>query len=648
MAARYWVGSSANWDATAGTKWATTSGGAGGAAVPTSSDDVFFDAASGAVTVTVTTGVSCLSLTFTGYTGTFAMGTQQVAVFGSVILVNTATITGTGSVGLLMNTTSSTLTTNGLAVGFVMSFATSITITLADNLTLTGGRLRVGVTTINGNSIIVSTNGVFVVAVTGTCLGTTTISITGNGASVGADTVGISTGISNAITINSAGTITLRADQLGAFGIGTGGLTYLAGTVVFTATFIRLVVGGIVAFSLGSLVLPALTAAVGSVIINPVQDINITNALNLTTGSQISAGNVYAGGLTMSGIMTASAGVLTFNGTGTWSGSSAFKNNIIINTSGTLTISGTTGFDTGTFLYTAGTVTTTGNTMNIALTSTINASGMNFNNVTFSNPTITLSSDLNLNGTLTFNNTTVTVNGFNINTKSLTMTAASAGTTNIVLNGTGTWSGSGSVGNNLTINHAGTTTVSGSVTFGGAVNKTLTYTAGTVTTTSSTLNSGFACTLNTAGIIWNNISLTVQGTVTNNSLLTISGTLTYATNGVGVTFAGTAGWTCGIFTCTVAGMSHTFTVGNTYTITAAFNITAASNASRISLKSGTPGTKIKFTLLSSATQNVGYTNPTDLDSNDGQTISSFNGVITTTFNWSTLTYPLQNNFVFEH
>ena len=43
MAARYWVGGTANWDATAGTKWALTSGGAGGQAVPTSADDVFID-----------------------------------------------------------------------------------------------------------------------------------------------------------------------------------------------------------------------------------------------------------------------------------------------------------------------------------------------------------------------------------------------------------------------------------------------------------------------------------------------------------------------------------------------------------------------------------------------------------------------------
>jgi hypothetical protein len=46
MADRYWVGGTANWDGTSGTKWSATSGGAGGASVPTSADDVFFDATS--------------------------------------------------------------------------------------------------------------------------------------------------------------------------------------------------------------------------------------------------------------------------------------------------------------------------------------------------------------------------------------------------------------------------------------------------------------------------------------------------------------------------------------------------------------------------------------------------------------------------
>jgi hypothetical protein len=71
MAARYWVGGANTWNTTAGTKWATTSGGASGAAAPTVADDVFLDAASGAVVVALGS-VSCRSLDCTGFTGTLS------------------------------------------------------------------------------------------------------------------------------------------------------------------------------------------------------------------------------------------------------------------------------------------------------------------------------------------------------------------------------------------------------------------------------------------------------------------------------------------------------------------------------------------------------------------------------------------------
>jgi hypothetical protein len=62
MANRFWVGGTANWDITAGSKWSTVSGGSGGSAVPTTSDDVFFDANSGASVVTIDSNSNCKSL----------------------------------------------------------------------------------------------------------------------------------------------------------------------------------------------------------------------------------------------------------------------------------------------------------------------------------------------------------------------------------------------------------------------------------------------------------------------------------------------------------------------------------------------------------------------------------------------------------
>ncbi|HJQ07996.1 MAG TPA: hypothetical protein VJ836_00780 [Candidatus Saccharimonadales bacterium] len=72
MADLYWVGGTSTWNSTAGTKWATSSGGAGGAAIPTSADNVFFDANSGANTITLSTSSVARSVNCTGFTGTLS------------------------------------------------------------------------------------------------------------------------------------------------------------------------------------------------------------------------------------------------------------------------------------------------------------------------------------------------------------------------------------------------------------------------------------------------------------------------------------------------------------------------------------------------------------------------------------------------
>jgi hypothetical protein len=71
MANRFWVGSNATWDGTAGTKWATTSGGVGGSAVPTAADDVFFSSLSTG-TCTLSASSVARSINCTGFTGTIS------------------------------------------------------------------------------------------------------------------------------------------------------------------------------------------------------------------------------------------------------------------------------------------------------------------------------------------------------------------------------------------------------------------------------------------------------------------------------------------------------------------------------------------------------------------------------------------------
>lgn len=116
MANRYWVGGTANWDATAGTKWSLTDGGAGGQAVPTFADDVFFTAASGAVTVTYNppSSTTCKSLDFTGFTGTFAnSGSGSLQCYGNITFGSGMTTTYSKNF-LMVGTGTFYFTTNGI------------------------------------------------------------------------------------------------------------------------------------------------------------------------------------------------------------------------------------------------------------------------------------------------------------------------------------------------------------------------------------------------------------------------------------------------------------------------------------------------------------------------------------------------------
>lgn len=132
MANRYWVGGTASWDGTAGTKWSETSGGPGGASVPTTADDVFIDANSGVVTVTIATGVrGAKSINCTGFTGTLA-GSAAITVAGSITLASGMTHTYTGTITI---TGTGTFTTNGKSVSGLTVDGSGITVTLGSALT---------------------------------------------------------------------------------------------------------------------------------------------------------------------------------------------------------------------------------------------------------------------------------------------------------------------------------------------------------------------------------------------------------------------------------------------------------------------------------------------------------------------------------
>jgi hypothetical protein len=160
MASRYWVGGSANWDATAGTKWATTSGGGGGAAVPGTGDDVFFDANSGAVTVTITANGSCNNLDFSGFTGTFAGSSTIANIRGNVTIASGMTWTHTGNLNFNSTTSTFNITSNGKAITSPLIFnGVGGTWSFADDYSSTG-RITITAGTVTANNKNITCGGI--------------------------------------------------------------------------------------------------------------------------------------------------------------------------------------------------------------------------------------------------------------------------------------------------------------------------------------------------------------------------------------------------------------------------------------------------------------------------------------------------------
>ena len=252
MANRFWVGGTASWDGTAGTKWATTSGGAGGASVPTSADDVFFDANSGAVTVTVSSSV-CASLDFTGFTGTFA-GSAGISIYGSLTAVAGMTWTYTGDLNFFASSGSLTITTAGKTVGnlFFGVVTTTATWTLGSALTSSGA--------------VTVTRGTF----------------TTNNYNVTA--TALSSNNSNTRTINlGSSTVTLSSASAVSFGTNTN-LTFNAGTSTISCSATSTTIaGGAVSTTGVTFYNVSLTSTSAST--HNIQSINTFNNLTVTAPS---------------------------------------------------------------------------------------------------------------------------------------------------------------------------------------------------------------------------------------------------------------------------------------------------------------------------------------------------------------------------
>jgi len=138
---RYWVGGTGNWSDTA--NWSISSGGAGGAPVPTTSDDVTFDANSfdaASQVVTIDSGTAyCKNMDWTGATNSPTIaGSSWIYIYGDFQVIAAMTWSHSGRIYLNAGGAHN-LTSNGLSIGGELVFNTAgATWTLQDALTVHG------------------------------------------------------------------------------------------------------------------------------------------------------------------------------------------------------------------------------------------------------------------------------------------------------------------------------------------------------------------------------------------------------------------------------------------------------------------------------------------------------------------------------
>lgn len=369
MAARFWVGGNDTWDATAGTKWATTSGGAGGAAVPTASDDVTLDAGTGHGNVTISGGRVCKSLTCTNYTDTLNMG-GTITVSGSVTLGSGMTITGASA--LIVNATG-TLTSNSKTWPNDLTLSSG-----AGGITVSGTWTNTGTVTMNTftsssiNTGTIACQTHFTLGATPGAVGTGTISMVGTGnATFGTFATNFN------FNFNTSGTITIAST---ATWFARGTLSWTAGTVVLGTTKLNFNLNATCNTGTGITWGDVDIISAGSTL-TLLSDLNMSGNLLLSTGTTTQtingAFNINVGGnVSTQGTTSITLGTATIvmNGTGSLSTASStqLRNNLTINSAGTITLSGTINYNTGTFTYTAaGSLVVTGSVLKCNVNTTI-------------------------------------------------------------------------------------------------------------------------------------------------------------------------------------------------------------------------------------------------------------------------------------
>ncbi len=381
-------------------------------------------------------------------------------------------------------------------------------------------------------------------------------------------------------------------------------------------------------------------------------NIEFTNATQTVT---LNNNNLYIGGnvrhfnaCTISGTTN-----IIYSGSGTWlSGNNYIYNPFIIDTNGTLVLLNYI-YIANSISYSAGTVVSTGATGLVCAPSVSNGvvninvgSGCTFNNVVLNgNGFFTLGRDLYVgDGTLSLGFTSnPTINGRNVylnGSLSTVNNIITSGTSEIIFVGTGNWvtmSSSALIRNNLTFNTNGVITLGANLYYNGGL---ITHLSGTIVNTNSNLTVANNTSFNTSGMSWNNIILPNSITIINNSTLNAS---KITTNG-DIIFSGSAGFNVYnliIGTTVNIGRLTTLTRNVDYNVISGLTMTTSINGSRSTIKSNTLGSAAYLTLSFGAIQDLDFVNAYDINSNKGQTIWSYKGLLTGSTNWNNIITPKQ-------
>jgi hypothetical protein len=547
----------------------------GGVGIPGSLDTINFTTASGQLTVNATTTILDIDFSNYKNQIVFnnILNVSRNITFGDAGGNATYTVlTNTG--GKFIKTGTGTIISNGKTWtgNFELGGAGAYTLTLNDDLNISGELIYTNNSTVTINSAnVLNLLGNFTFSLAGTLAGTATIRLTG-----GNNQTWSAGSITNNVRIDkSGGTLSITGFLLYNTGTLTyvAGTVNTAGSTlrIFTATFDTKgsSTAGATTTSSTGINWDTVTCTNNSTMtissnFTVVGTFTVNNAVALTVSRSASSGDLYlnsnlAMGTSTNASITSSAATIIMNGTGNWSGGGVVAAPLTFDTSGTITVTGVSGtgvvqFNTRTLTYLNGIVVTAGSTLTLVGSCTLATSDITWNNITNTvTSTITLTSDLiwtnlwsvtagtlsyagagalaplssanisfsgssvvNLKNNIQITNATYTTTTVNTNTinisGNLLLSGSCAGTTNMIINGTGsqTWSHGSAVylSNNLTINKAsGTLTLGLTVYYQSGI---LTHISGDVdtTTNNSTLNLITVSTLNTNGIIWNNVSAT--------------------------------------------------------------------------------------------------------------------------------------------